>query len=359
MNMPKDFAQYKRILVTGGAGFIGSNLIKKVLSETNSKVFNIDFLDYSSDVDFIIKSTSNDPRHVHLNVDLRNKEEINLALIKADPDLVIHLAAQSHVDRSIDQPKDFIESNILGTFNILEASRKHWANISIDRRNFFKFHHVSTDEVFGTLGDKGKFSETTPYSPRSPYSASKASSDHLVQAWYHTFNLPVVITNCSNNFGPNQFPEKLIPLTILKALNGEKIPIYGNGKNIRDWLFVEDHVNALLLVASKGVVGKSYCISGNNERENLEIVNDICLLLDKYRPKDRPYSNQINFVKDRPGHDKRYSLDASFIKKELGWEPVFSYKASLEKTVLWYLENQEWCKNIIKKSRFSMERLGL
>ncbi len=271
---------YKRILITGGAGFIGGNLVRKLLSETQALIFNIDCLDYASDISSL-KEFSFSDRHFHKNIDLKNFNQVYKFFCESDPDLVIHFAAKSHVDRSIDNPREFFESNLLGTFNLLEASRIFWYE-NLKRKENFRFLHVSTDEVYGSLGLHGKFSETTRYSPRSPYSATKAGSDHLVNAWHHTYGLPTLISNCSNNYGPYQFPEKLIPLTIFKAINGENIPIYGTGENVRDWLFVEDHVEALLLIASEGKIGESYCISGNNERMNKDIVENICLLLDKF-----------------------------------------------------------------------------
>ena len=270
--------KYKRILLTGGAGFIGSCLVRRLLKNTSSKIFNLDFLGYSSDLSSIqnLTQSKNKNRYFHLKNDLRNFEEIQQIMREVDPDIIIHLAAESHVDRSINNPSDFIESNIIGTYNLLEAARKHFENISLERKEVFIFQHISTDEVYGTLGDSGKFSENTPYDPRSPYSASKASSDHLVNAWFHTYNLPILITNCSNNYGPYQFPEKLIPLMVTKALKGEKLPIYGDGKNIRDWIFVEDHIDGLLFVMNKGKIGNKYCLGGNNERTNIDLVKMIC-----------------------------------------------------------------------------------
>jgi dTDP-D-glucose 4,6-dehydratase len=270
----------------------------------------------------------------------------------------MHLAAESHVDRSIVSPGHFIESNILGTFNLLESCRKFFDSLSIEKKSKFIFHHISTDEVFGSLGEKGRFSESTPYDPRSPYSASKASSDHLVRSWYHTYGLPVIITNCSNNFGPWQFPEKLIPLVTLKAIQKEPIPLYGDGSNIRDWLFVEDHVDALLLAALKGKVGETYCIGGYGEKSNKEIVLKICEILDNEIPNQSPHNQLIKYVLDRPGHDKRYAIDPSKIENELGWEPKYGLEKGLRKTVLWYLKNYDWCQNIFKKGNYRLERLG-
>ncbi len=347
-----------KILITGGAGFIGGCLVKKLLDHSDATIFNLDKLTYASDLSQVNKSL-NLKRHNLLKVDLVNYEQLKKALNKSDPDLIFHLAAESHVDRSIDNSKPFIESNIIGTFNILELAKIHWQNLSEKRRENFRFIHVSTDEVFGSLGLEGTFNEKTAYDPRSPYSASKASSDHLANAWFHTYNFPIIKTNCSNNFGPYQFPEKLIPLIIIKALNNEIIPIYGDGENIRDWLYVEDHVNALLLAANKGVIGNSYCIGGNNEKTNLEIVNCICEILDKKLPKEKSYKRLIRFVEDRPGHDKRYAIDSAFIRKELGWKPNFNFKESLNLTVEWYLKNKDWINNIQSKVSYKGERLGL
>ena len=350
---------YKRILITGGAGFIGSNLIRRLLMKTNSLIFNIDKLGYSSDLSSITNLSNANSRHHLLKIDLKDENETHDALKQANPDLIIHLAAESHVDRSIDNPRSFIESNILGTYNLLESTRVHYKSLTADRREKFKFHHVSTDEVYGSLGLRGKFTELTRYSPRSPYSASKAASDHLVNSWHYTYQLPVTITNCSNNYGPYQFPEKLIPLVILKALDKKKIPLYGDGKNIRDWLYVEDHVDAILTAVEKGKIGKSYCIGGNCEKSNIEVVEKICSLLDHIKPAGKPYSNLIEYVKDRPGHDRRYSIDCSLIRKELLWEPKNSFNQGMEKTVRWYLENLDWCERISTKSGYSGERVGI
>ena len=345
----------KRVLVTGGAGFIGGALVRKLLSGSDVQIFNLDKCGYASD----LTSIGSDQRHQLLRVDLVDADATAAAVQQADPDLVMHLAAESHVDRSIDGPGAFIESNVLGTFNLLQAVRAHWEQMPDERRAHFRFHHISTDEVFGSLGATGRFSETTPYDPRSPYSASKAASDHLVMAWHHTFGLPVVLTNCSNNYGPWQFPEKLIPVVILKAITGEPIPLYGDGANVRDWLYVEDHVDALLLAATKGVIGKSYCVGGNSERTNKEVVDGICELLDELNPKGAPHGRLITPVTDRPGHDRRYAIDATKIREELGWKPVYSFENGLRATVNWYMNNQEWCENISKKSNYSGERIGV
>lgn len=347
-----------RILVTGGAGFIGSCLVRRLLNTSKAKVFNVDKLSYASDLSSIQRST-NAEKHFHMQVNLNDYEKTFSAVKEADPDIIFHLAAESHVDRSIENSKPFLESNIIGTFNILESTRKHWENMKLSRREKFKFIHISTDEVFGSLGLEGKFSEKTAYDPRSPYSATKAASDHICNAWFHTYNLPIIRTNCSNNYGPYQFPEKLIPLIIIKALRKEEIPIYGDGKNIRDWLFVEDHVDALLLAMQKGKIGSNYCIGGNNEKTNIEIATSICKLLDKKKPSNESYENLIKYVKDRPGHDKRYAIDSSLIKRELGWKAKNSFQEGIVKTIEWYLSNQSWYENIQKKSGYKGTRIGL
>ncbi len=339
---------FNRILVTGGAGFIGGTLIRKLLSDSNSIIYNIDSLNYASDLNSINNLEKSKDRHVHLNVNLKNQKDTREALREANPDIIFHLAAESHVDRSIIGPKLFIDSNIIGTFNLLEASRSQWDRLSDTKKQHFKFIHISTDEVFGSLNKNGKFNENSNYDPKSPYSASKAASDHLAKAWFNTFNLPTIITNCSNNYGPFQFPEKLIPKTILNAIEGKKIPIYGDGKNIRDWLYVEDHIDALLLIAQKGKVGETYCIGDNNERNNNFIVKEICSILEKNIPSNFPYSNLIEFVNDRPGHDKRYAIDSTKIKKELGWIAKTNFQDGLRKTIEWYITNKEWSKNILK-----------
>ncbi len=346
-----------RILVTGGAGFIGGCLVRRLLNISNAIIFNLDKLSYASDLSWI-KTTCNIENHTLIKADLNNYDETLSAVNKANPDIIFHLAAESHVDRSIENARPFIESNILGTFNILESARLHWDKLELDRKERFRFLHVSTDEVFGSLGEEGKFSEGSPYDPRSPYSASKAASDHICNAWFHTFDFPVIKTNCSNNFGPFQFPEKLIPLIIIKALNNLPIPIYGNGKNIRDWLFVEDHVDALIAVVTRGKVGRTYCIGGNNEKTNLEIAKSICNLFDIKFPQKQPHRNLIGFVKDRPGHDKRYAINSTLINKEIGWEAKHDFEKALSKTLEWYLVNQEWYKNIQQKSGYQGERIG-
>ena len=348
-----------RVLVTGGAGFIGGALVRRLLRDSSATVFNLDKLGYASDLTGIeCLGPEAGQRHQLLRVDLTDADATAAAVRQADPDLVMHLAAESHVDRSIDGPAAFIESNVSGTFNLLQAVRAHWEQLSEERRAGFRFHHISTDEVFGSLGPTGRFSETTPYDPRSPYSASKAASDHLVSAWYHTYGLPVVLTNCSNNYGPWQFPEKLIPVVILKAVAGEPIPLYGDGANVRDWLYVEDHVEALLLAATRGQLGRSYCVGGHGERSNKQVVEAICSLLDQRRPSGAPHAQLITPVKDRPGHDRRYAIDAAKITTELGWKPRHSFEAGLEATVRWYLENLAWCQHVREQAGYSGERIG-
>ena len=341
----------ERVLVTGGAGFIGGALVRRLLTATTATVFNLDKLGYASD----LTSIGEHRRHQLLQVDLTNAEATAAAVRQADPDLVFHLAAESHVDRSISGPGAFIESNVQGTFNLLQAVRAHWEQLPQERQERFRLHHISTDEVFGSLGPTGRFSETTPYDPRSPYSASKAASDHLVRAWYHTYGLPVVLTNCSNNYGPWQFPEKLIPVVILKAAAGESIPLYGDGANVRDWLYVDDHVEALLLAATKGRLGESYCVGGYGERTNHQVVQAICALLDALRPDGAPHARLITHVTDRPGHDRRYAIDARKITSELGWRPRHSFDQGLEVSVRWILEHRKWCQRMWQRSLTSSE----
>jgi len=343
-----------KILVTGGAGFIGSSVVRLAISR-GASVVNVDAVTYAACLNNVA-NVANHPNYAFEQVDIRDREALANVFAKHTPDAVMHLAAESHVDRSIDAPADFIETNITGTFNMLEAARSYWQ--AQGRPVTFRFHHVSTDEVFGSLGRTGMFNETTPYDPRSPYSASKASSDHLVRAWHETFGLPIVLTNCSNNYGPFQFPEKLIPLVILNALMGKPIPIYGDGENIRDWLHVEDHADALLLVLEQGVVGRSYNIGGENERTNLELVKTLCAILDRLRPRDMgSYTDLITFVTDRPGHDARYAIDPARIRDELGWRPSVTVEGGLEKTVHWYLDNEDWWRPLLDRSGFG-QRLG-
>ena len=343
-----------KILVTGGAGFIGSSVVRLAISR-GASVVNVDAVTYAACLNNIA-NVANHPNYAFEQVDIRDREALADVFAKHTPDAVMHLAAESHVDRSIDAPADFIETNITGTFNMLEAARSYWQ--AQGRPVTFRFHHVSTDEVFGSLSPTGMFNETTPYDPRSPYSASKASSDHLVRAWHETFGLPIVLTNCSNNYGPFQFPEKLIPLVILNALMGKPLPIYGDGENIRDWLYVEDHADALLLVLEKGAVGRNYNIGGENERTNLEMVETLCAILDRLSPRDRgSYTELITFVTDRPGHDARYAIDPARIRDELGWRPSVTVEGGLEKTVHWYLDNEDWWRPLLDRSGFG-QRLG-
>ncbi len=328
-----------KILVTGGAGFIGSAVIRLAVQRGLS-VVNVDALTYAACLENVA-SVADDPLYAFEKADIRDRAALQRIFAEHRPDAVMHLAAESHVDRSIDGPSDFIDTNIGGTFNMLEASRRYWEDMG--RPEGFRFHHISTDEVFGSLGKEGLFTESTGYDPRSPYSASKAASDHLVRAWHETYGLPVVVTNCSNNYGPYHFPEKLVPVVILNALAGKSIPVYGKGENVRDWLYVEDHADALLLVLQKGTSGRSYNVGGENERRNIDLVRTICELLDRKRPKaEGTYADQITFVTDRPGHDMRYAIDPSRISDELGWRPSVSVEEGLEKTVQWYLDNETW-----------------
>lgn len=346
-----------KILVTGGAGFIGSALIRLAIERGHS-VVNVDNLSYAACLDNIAPVAKH-PNYSFEQVDVCDLPRINSVFMQHLPDAVMHLAAESHVDRSIDSPYDFVKTNVNGTFNLLEASLSYWK--MNDRPTTFRFHHISTDEVFGSLSSNSAtlFTEDTPYDPRSPYSASKASSDHLVRAWYKTYGLPVIITNCSNNYGPYHFPEKLIPVVIINALAGKALPIYGDGSNIRDWLYVDDHVNALLLVLQKGVVGRSYNIGSESEISNLDLVNNICTILDHIKPRDRgSYSDLIKFVANRPGHDKRYAIDPSRIRNELGWQPVVSFDEGLKLTIRWYLENEDWWRPLLKRSGVD-QRLGI
>ena len=335
----------KNVLVTGGAGFIGSTLVKRLLSDKNLKVFNLDKLGYASNLKCIDNFLNNNnfakENYQFFKADLNNYHETLEIINFVKPDLIFNLAAESHVDRSIQTPRIFIESNILGTFNLLEASRIYWESLDNHRKEVFRLHHVSTDEVYGSLGSKGYFSEESCYDPRSPYSASKASSDHLVKSWYHTFGLPTILTNCGNNYGPWQFPEKLIPLAITKAISNQPIPLYGNGLNVRDWIFVEDHIDALLSTVIHGRIGHSYCIGASEQLTNLNVVQDICNLLDQYLPKSTSYSCLITLVQDRLGHDQRYAIDSTRLKQEIGWRPNYSFKKGLQLTVKWFIDNQE------------------
>lgn len=343
-----------KLLVTGGAGFIGSAVIRLAISRGH-KVVNVDALTYAACLDNVAEAAKS-PNYVFEHINIRNRDSLDQVFAKHNPNAVMHLAAESHVDRSIDGPSDFIETNITGTFNMLEAARTFWTQQG--KPESFRFHHISTDEVFGSLGVEGQFTETTPYDPRSPYSASKAASDHLVRAWAETYGLPVVLTNCSNNYGPYHFPEKLVPVVILNALAGKDIPIYGKGENIRDWLYVEDHADALLLCLQNGKVGRSYNIGGENERTNLQLVETLLEILDSKRPKaSGSYKDQITYVTDRPGHDMRYSIDPTRIATELGWRPSVTVETGLEKTVQWYLDNEDWWRALQNRKGVG-ERLG-
>jgi len=341
----------RKILITGGAGFIGPALIRHVIGNTQDAVVNLDKLTYAGNLQSLT-SVAVDPRYRFEHVDICDAKEVARVFEQHQPDAVMHLAAESHVDRSISGPAEFIQTNIVGTYTLLDAARTHWNKLEGGKKAGFRFHHISTDEVYGSLGNKGFFTEDTSYEPNSPYSASKASSDHLVRAWHHTYGLPVVTTNCSNNYGPYHFPEKLIPLVILNAVNGKPLPIYGKGDNIRDWLYVEDHARALYLVMNEGRLGETYNIGGWNEMTNLEVVQAICAILDELRPLPTShfplptYGDLITFVKDRPGHDQRYAIDASKIERELGWKPQETFETGLKKTIEWYLDNQEWVVNV-------------
>ncbi len=348
-----------RVIVTGGAGFIGSALVRHLIVELGIETLVIDKLTYAGDL-AALAPVSSSPLYRFIQADICDSDAVNVAFAEFQPDAIMHLAAESHVDRSIDGPADFIQTNIVGSFRLLEAASTYWRNLPEPARSRFRFHHVSTDEVFGALGDTGTFHDNSPYDPRSPYSASKAASDHLVRAWYHSFDLPILITNCSNNYGPYHFPEKLVPLMILRGLAGEDLPVYGDGSNVRDWLHVEDHARALAQVMLRGTPGETYLIGGNAEQTNLAVVETLCDLLDNHAPHDdgRSHREQIRFVADRPGHDYRYAVDASKIRRELGWEPLHNFVSGMEATVRWYLDNGDWLE-ARKASGYSGERLGL
>lgn len=335
----------KKILVTGGAGFIGSAVIRQFIDDTDCSVVNLDKLTYAGNLQSLA-SVADNPRYRFEHVDICDAGQLTRVFREHQPDAVMHLAAESHVDRSISGPADFIQTNIVGTYILLEATRNYWNKLDAPRKSAFRFHHISTDEVYGSLGDSGFFTEQTAYEPNSPYSASKASSDHLVRAWHHTYGFPVVTTNCSNNYGSHQFPEKLIPLVILNAVNGKPLPIYGKGDNIRDWLYVDDHARALRLVLERGKLGETYNIGGWNEKTNLEVVHSICSILDDLHPQGAPHTKLITYVTDRPGHDKRYAIDANKIANDLGWKPLETFETGLRKTVEWYLANDDWVKGV-------------
>lgn len=348
-----------KILITGGAGFIGSAVVRHLIGETEHEVVNIDCLTYAGNLT-TLAMVDDDPRYHFEQIDICDGPAVDETFDQHQPDAVMHLAAESHVDRSIDGPADFVQTNVVGTYTLLEAARRYWAELPSRRKEAFRFHHVSTDEVFGSLGDSGYFTEETPYDPSSPYSASKAASDHLVRAWHRTYGLPALITNCSNNYGPYQFPEKLIPLMIQHALDGKPLPVYGKGENVRDWLYVDDHARALVLVLERGTVGDTYNIGGNSERRNIDVVTTLCRLLDDAVVESpyAPHDSLITYVADRPGHDHRYAIDAGKIQRELGWSPRESFETGLRKTVEWYVTHQDWCRSAVS-SRYAGERLGL
>lgn len=347
----------RRVFVTGGAGFIGSCLARHLIAESDYDVLVYDKLTYVATLTSLDPIAKN-PRFKFIQGDIRDKDIVSKAITVFDPDLIVHLAAESHVDRSIEGPQDFIETNVVGTLVMLQAALTHWASLSRERSEHFRFHHVSTDEVFGSLGDTGYFNEETSYDPRSPYSASKAGSDHLVRAWHHTYGLPITVTNCSNNYGPYHFPEKLIPLVILRALHGEELPVYGRGENIRDWLYVEDHARAIRLVFEKGISGSTYTVGGKSERKNIDVVNSICSILDRIKPRadGKSYEEQIRFVADRPGHDHRYAIDGTKIERELGWSPRVSFEQGLEATIRWYLANESWWRPLLERGQATARR---
>ncbi|UFQ97562.1 dTDP-glucose 4,6-dehydratase [Pseudomonas wenzhouensis] len=350
-----------RILITGGAGFIGSALIRHLIHHTGHEVLNLDKLTYAGNLESLAP-VADSPRYRFVHADIADSERVAASLAEFQPDAIMHLAAESHVDRSIDGPAAFIQTNIVGTYSLLESTRAYWLGLSAERKAAFRFHHISTDEVYGDLhGVDDLFSETTSYAPSSPYSASKAASDHLVRAWQRTYGLPVLITNCSNNYGPYHFPEKLIPLMILNALAGKPLPVYGNGQQVRDWLYVEDHARALLQVVTNGKVGETYNIGGHNEQKNLDVVKAICALLEELAP-EKPagigrYEDLITYVQDRPGHDLRYAIDAGKIERELGWVPQETFATGLRKTVQWYLDNLDWCRRV-QDGSYQGQRLG-
>ena len=348
----------KTVFVTGAAGFIGSAVVRHLLDDHEDTVVNIDCLTYAGNI-ATIQDQLKHPRYHFEQVDIRARDALDALFAKYQPRAIMHLAAESHVDRSIDGPRDFIDTNIIGTYNLLEAARSYRRDLDASDQDGFRFHHISTDEVFGSLGAEGLFTETSPYEPSSPYSASKAASDHLVRAWFETYGLPVVLSNCSNNYGPYQYPEKLIPVIISKVLNAQAIPVYGSGKNVRDWLYVDDHARALVHIMNTGAKGRSYNVGGNEERNNLDVVKAVCTILDSLRPdaNNRPHAELIEYVADRPGHDFRYAIDATRIKEELGWSPQETFDSGMRKTVEWYLANQSWVEEV-QEGSYDGGRLG-
>jgi dTDP-glucose 4,6-dehydratase len=348
-----------KLLITGGAGFIGSAVVRHIIRDTDWQVANVDKLTYAGNLESLAEARSSN-RHTHFKVDICDRAAVDRIFREVQPDAVLHLAAESHVDRSIDGAAPFVETNVVGTYALLDVALAHWRTLDEEAKARFRFQHISTDEVFGSLGATGKFTETTAYAPNSPYSASKAASDHLVRAWQHTYGLPTLTTNCSNNYGPYHFPEKLIPLTIIRALRGERLPVYGTGENVRDWLHVEDHAEALTLVLRKGRPGETYNVGGDSERRNIDVVYAICRLLDEFLPHsaNRPHDRLIEFVTDRPGHDQRYAIDAAKIRHELGWQPRHGFDDGLRATVRWYLDNRRWWERVMSGA-YRGERLGL
>ena len=348
-----------KLMITGGAGFIGSAIIRLLINESSYSVLNVDKLTYAGNLESLAEIADN-PRYHFEKIDICDRKALARLIRTYRPDAIMHLAAESHVDRSIDGPADFIQTNIIGTYLLLELARSYWNELKGDAKAKFRFHHISTDEVYGSLGETGKFTENSHYQPNSPYSASKAASDHLVRAWHHTYGFPALTSNCSNNYGPYQFPEKLIPLMILNAIDAKPLPVYGRGDNVRDWLYVDDHARALRRVLERGQVGQVYNIGGHNERTNLDVVTTLCALLDELLPREagKPYASLITFVQDRPGHDKRYAIDANKIKEQLNWRPRETLESGLKKTVEWYLSNPVWCRRV-QDGSYRRERLGL
>tara|TARA_B100000212_G_C27383905_1_gene538291 strand:+ start:4573 stop:5661 length:1089 start_codon:yes stop_codon:yes gene_type:complete len=357
----RDLKKFKRVIVTGGAGFIGSALIKRLINESDAKIFNLDKLTYASNLERLdFKSPKlAEKKYQLIKIDLENELLLKQVISRIDPDIVFHLAAESHVDRSIDNPKIFLNSNILGTFNLINILKNHWENLTPQRKEKFLFHHISTDEVFGSCEKKEKFNEESKYDPSSPYAASKACSDHLVSSWFKTYGFPTLITNCSNNYGPWQFPEKFIPLSIIKGLNKETIPLYGDGSNIRDWLFIEDHIDALLLASQKSKPGEKYCIGGFGETKNIDLLKVLCKILDEKLDNGFNHYSLVKLVKDRPGHDQRYSINSNKFSSEIGWQPKTKLSEGIKFTVNWYIDNDKWWREIDKKAIYKGERLGM